>query len=201
MFKALMSIENEQAMSDTFKVSATILGMKQTDAMVRVLVKFIENCDAYIRILLNQEPNLGVLITGIQNLELYFGIMRVFTSGGGAQKIENKVAPASPFGKPAPVSSDTIQKNCVIPIGNGKTLILPNTAKSKNTTFSQPTAAPTMQPTMMPNPGFMQPMGTTFNPFARNTMCFGKPVAIDNTQQLRSQGPKVRPILSNGKLV
>src|SRR5574344_1106031 len=42
MFRTLMNTEDEAQLSATFKEEAKILGMKQTNTMIRVLVKFIE---------------------------------------------------------------------------------------------------------------------------------------------------------------
>ena len=203
MFKTLMNIENEQQMSDTFKSSAVILGMKQTDAMVLVLVKFIENVDAYVRILLNQESNLGTLISGVQNLELFFGIMRVFTSGGGSQKVESKAPAASPFGKSAPATPQSTPKGRVVPVGNAMPIVLPDVVgKQKSIPISQP-KMPALPDVLHPGRTVTVQPGSSFGfrPYGSQGSIFGKPVAIDNTQQLRSQGPKVRQILANGKLV
>lgn len=202
MFKTIMSIETEQQMSDTFKMSAVILGMKQTDAMLRVLVKFIENVDAYVRILLGQEANLGVLLTGIQNLELYFGIMRVFTSGGGTQKVESKAPAASPFGKSAPATPQSTPKGRVVSVGNGMPIVLPDVVGKQKTIPISSTPAPVLPDVLNPGRSVAAPASNFgFRPYGSQGSIFGKPVAIDNTQQLRSQGPKVRQILANGKLV
>lgn len=201
MFKTIMNIESEQQMSDTFKVSAVILGMKQTDAMVRVLVKFVENVDAYSRILLGQEANLGVLLTGIQNLELYFGIMRVFTSGGGTQKVESKAPAASPFGKSAPVTPQSTPKGRVVSVGNGMPIVLPDVVGQQKTVPVSSAPAPVLPDVLHPGRMVSVPNNYGFRPYGSQGSVFGKAVAIDNTQQLRSQGPKVRQILANGKLV
>lgn len=200
MFKTLMSIENEQQMSDTFKITANILGMKQTDSMVRVLVKFAENVDSYARILLGQEFKLGNLIAGVNNLELFFGIMRVFTSGGGTQKVESKAPAASPFGKPTPVSPTSAPAGKVVPVGRSMPLVLPDVVgKQKSIPISQQ-PKPVLPDVL--HPGRMVPIQQSYGFQAYGTpgFTFGKPVSLDSAPP-RSQGPKVRQILANGKLV
>ena len=202
MFKTLMSIENEQQMSDTFKITANILGMKQTDSMVRVLVKFAENVDSYARILLGQEFKLGNLITGVNNLELYFGIMRVFTSGGGTQKIEGKAPAASPFGKSMPASPSSTRMGKVVSIGGSMPLVLPDVVgKQKSTPVSHSRAIempdvlhPGRTVSVQPQPVF------GFQHYGARGYTFGKVIQLDNTPP-KSQGPKVRQILANGKIV
>lgn len=202
MFKTLMNIENEQQMSDTFKITANILGMKQTDSMVRVLVKFAENVDSYARILLGQEFKLGNLISGVNNLELFFGIMRVFTSGGGAQKVESKAPAASPFGKSVSTTPQSAPTGKVVPVGGSMPIVLPDVVgKQKSIPIAQqpkPVLPDVLHPGRMiaaPQPSFGQ-----YRPYGTPGFTFGKPVALDNAPP-RSQGPKVRQILANGKLV
>lgn len=202
MFKALMSIPDEETMSKDFKISANILGMKQTDAMVRVIVKFAENVEQYARVLLGQEYKLGNLIEGCKNLEIFFGIMRVFTSGGGRQI--DKGAPAtSPFGKSNSVPLQTGGSAAkVISLGGSLPIVLPDVVGKdpKKIELDKPKMA---LPDVVHPGRFGAPVPAAPAPMYRQPYMpiFGKPVAIDNAAQMRSQGPKIIPIMDNGKVV
>lgn len=203
MFKTLMNIESEEAMSKDFKISADILGMKQTDAMVRVIIKFAQNVEQYARVLLGQEYKMGNLIEGSKNLEIFFGIMRVFTSGGG-RPVEKGAPAASPFGKSASTPLQSVGSGAkVISLGGALPIVLPDVVGKgpKKVEIDKPK----MQLPDVVHPGRFtapapMPTAPTYRPIYTPPI-FGKPVAIDNVQQMKSQGPKVIPIMDNGKVV
>lgn len=206
MFKTLMNIESVEQMYSTFKYSATILGMKQTDAMVHVLIKFAENIDAFQKVFSGKEFNLAALATGLQDMELFFGIMRVFTSGGGARQ-EAKPAP-SPFNTTTRAGEvRTIgSAPATVQLGSyGGAVVVPLPNVLNNNVLSQQIRLPDVVRNMslsMPQQTMPQPMnfGYACNQ-SPAVPVLGKVITLDNSPQMRTQGPKFRQILENGKVV
>jgi len=211
MFKALMNVETVEQMHETFKYTATILGMKQTDAMVHVLLKFAENVDAFQKVFSGKEFNLSSLISNQQNLEIFFGIMRVFTSGGG-QRLEAKPA-QSPFGNSVPVGDPRAaapnagQSFRPVTIGMGIPVTLPNVLDKVKARLvgnnQQQLPLPDVLHGGIITSTQQQPQ-TAYQPLyaANSRPSFGKVVVLDsNPQPARGQGPKVRQILDNGQIV
>lgn len=219
MFKALMNVEDEKQLSATFKAEATILGMKQTDAMVRVLVKFIENVDAVSRTLLSTDYPIANLLVGVENLNLYYATMRVFTSGGG-QTVDKKASTTNPFvgNAPAQISAGT-GGGRLVSIGNGLPIVIPDVVSKMQQPKQIPIApaAPTVSPMVttipmsaMPMPAVPQFGQIPSAPVSCGTGIvfgtgiggqFGKTVGIDNPVQNRNLTPRVRQILANGKVI
>ena len=210
MFKALMNVTDEKQLSSTFKAEAQILGMKQTDAMVRVLVKFVENIDATSRSLLGTDYPIANLLVGVENLNLFYATMRVFTSGG-AQSLEKKAPAQSPFAgnaqgqtKPA-----TIGKK-LVSIGNQLPIVIPDAVEAKSKMVTIPSASPYRSNVTVVPMSSMQFPGQTVIPSATQQVTFGnnfgsgmfgKTINIDNPTQNRNLAPRTVSILGNGKVV
>lgn len=199
MFKTFMSVTDVAQSNSTFKYEATILGMKQTDAMLHVLVKFVENIEAYGNALIDLKPCTMTLVDGLANLNMFFAIMRVFSSGGGTtieKSTEAKpnatpvtVVPTqsevTPFGVRVPIQSKT---NCTMinMPGDVIPICIPNVVKPGAPAINLNRSIPIyQQPQEIPTIDNM----------------YGRKVVVGGVVSNYNNGPIIRTVLDNGKVV
>ena len=110
------------ALSETYTHKSTIIGLQEADAVLHVLIKAYMSLDQYIKLMLNEDPDVAALVQHLENLEKYYKICAWCVTSSSAQD-EEVVTPPWPTAPNLIPTQPLPQAMPVMPVDNMPMLV------------------------------------------------------------------------------